>query len=190
MPLADDSWAVVTLCSAAPELVTRGFRVPSSPPTGCNSVRKQAATAAIRKEGKLTWHHNAPRKDRWLTLTLPPPILSSRLCPHSILLMQKLKGSLLQVREKQALPGRLQVRNAQLCPPLPLLPRSLKAGKLPSPHSSSHLLCTLHKSLIKQLGRGKGGTPLSAGGPSAWQYMRHFSVDYSGSMSLTEVSKP
>lgn len=60
---------------------------------------------SIRKEGKLTWRHEAPRKDHWLTLTLPPPTLTSRLCSHSVFPMQKLRGSLLQVREKHFLAG-------------------------------------------------------------------------------------
>lgn len=165
--------------------------MPNSPPTGCNGVRKQAATTAIQKEGKLSWHHKAPRKDHRLTLTLPPPALASRLCSHGVSPDADVKGVFTPGGGK-ASPRRLQVRTAWLPPPLPLLPVSLKARKLPSPHSfSSHLLCSLLKAPIRQLGRGKGGASLSAGILSAWQYIRHFCVvDYGGSMSLTEVAKP
>jgi len=79
--------------------------VPNSPPTGCNGVRKQAATTAIQKEGKLSWHHKAPRKDHWLTLTLPPPALASQLRSHGVSLTQTLKGSLLRVGERRPLAG-------------------------------------------------------------------------------------
>lgn len=78
LPSTDDSLTVVTLRSAAPELVTRGVRAPSAPPTGLDSVRKQAATAEIPKEGKRTWHQKAPRKADCLTLTLPPPVPTLR----------------------------------------------------------------------------------------------------------------
>lgn len=74
MPSTDDSLAVVTFCSAAPESVTRGFRVPSSPPMGRSSIRKQAATAEIQKEGKLTGIKRLPGK-----LTDPPSAVAS---PH------------------------------------------------------------------------------------------------------------
>lgn len=111
----------------------RGFRVPNSPPTGCNSVRKPAATAAIQKEGKPTWQHQSPRKDHWLTLTLPPPALSSWLCSHGAALTQTLEGSLLQVGERHHVANFRCVLPAYLLPCLCCCYHASSLPPIPSP---------------------------------------------------------
>lgn len=143
----------------------------------CHSERRETNLAApVSQEGPLVNPHSATTCPVLMAL-LP------RRCPDADVRGVFTPGGGKAPRRQ------LQVRTACLPPPLPLL---LLPRKLPSPHSfSSHLLCSLPRALIRQLGRGKGGASLSAGILSAWQYFRHFCVvDSSGSLSLTEVTKP
>lgn len=151
--------------------------MPSFPPTGLNSVRKQAATAEIRKEGKRTWHQKAPRKAHCLTLTLPPLVLAAR-CPLHIL-TAKAKRHFLWGSSNltfQCLGVYCQVTSS-----LPLLMTSQRDTNSLLPHFfSSHLLCACFKSLTKPLdgtgGWGIGGGICTARNPPSWHYARHFSI--------------
>lgn len=127
----------------------RGFRVPNFPPTGCNSIRNQAATAG-RREGKLTWHQKAPRRVPWLTLTLPPQVLMAPALFPWCFPDEEAEG-VFTLGGGQALPGRLQVRTA-----LPLLDTTEGTQALFSPISSQiKPPMTFLKSLINNWVEGR-----------------------------------
>lgn len=75
LPSADDSWAVVTLCSAAPEPVTRGFGVPHSPATDAQCQEAGCHCCEERRETNLAL--KGSQEGTRLTLTLPPPDLTA-----------------------------------------------------------------------------------------------------------------
>lgn len=148
LPLADDSQAVVTLGSAALELVTRGCGV---------QQRRGARQPGLR--GKKGNQPGIGRR-RESALVNPPSattILVLQLRPQGVLLRQKLKGHSVQVGDST--PWQAAYCRVASSPPLLLVPLKHAGPLLPNFFSNQAAYAVPALGPHNQLSWGKGAAP-------------------------------